>query len=129
MDSPVDPDHLPDSSGGFCHHFLPEDLIISSQPSMFLQDLTADLKNGKGGQDEQKKKTAKMKSKKRVNNKEKAKRELKGKIQEKMTNEEKENMKRNNAVLCDETKSHKESKVAGKSVMKSLVSTRKYGTN
>jgi hypothetical protein len=28
MDSPVDPDHLPDFSGGVHHHFLPEDLII-----------------------------------------------------------------------------------------------------
>jgi hypothetical protein len=107
MDSLVDSDHLPDSSGGFCYHFLPENLTISSQQSMFLQDLTADLKNGMGQQDEQKMKNAAMKSKDIVNNKDKAKRELKVKVKiqeevkipEKVKINEKEKAKNSDVVM------------------------------
>ncbi len=42
MDSPIDPDHLSEFSAGFHPFLLPEDLIISSQPSPFLQDIKED---------------------------------------------------------------------------------------
>ena len=37
--SPVDPDHHSDYIGGVLSYILPEDLVISSQPSAFLHDI------------------------------------------------------------------------------------------
>lgn len=78
MESPVDPDHLPDFSGGVRHHFLPEDLIISSQPSAFLQDLENDLKNGKGWKDAQVKKNTATKRKGKVTGNEERNKDSRG---------------------------------------------------
>ena len=108
MDSPVDPDHLPDFSGGVHHHFLPEDLIISSQPSLFLQDMAADSKHNGEWQCEQKKKNAATKSKGKVNNKGKAKKEVEVKLQEnpkapsRTKSKEKFEAKSSDAVMCSE---------------------------
>ena len=43
MYSPVDQDHLPESSSGFTSMFVPEELIVSSQPSLFLQEITGEI--------------------------------------------------------------------------------------
>jgi hypothetical protein len=108
MESPVDPDHLPDFSGGVRHHFLPEDLIISSQPSEFLQDMAADSTHNRGWQCEQKKKNALTKSKGKVNNKGKAKKEVEVKLQEnpkapsRAKSKEKFEAKSSDAVMCSE---------------------------
>jgi hypothetical protein len=37
--SPVDPDHYSDFIGDVLSYLLPEDLVVSSQPSPFLQDI------------------------------------------------------------------------------------------
>ena len=37
--SPVDPDHYSDFIGDVLSYLLPEELVVSSQPSPFLQDI------------------------------------------------------------------------------------------
>jgi hypothetical protein len=46
MDSPFNPNHLPEVNGG-CFCVLPEDLIISSQPSEFLLDIAREAAENK----------------------------------------------------------------------------------